>query len=343
MTSSVDVKTCVVVPNWNGKDELSACLDSLLAQTEPATIIVVENGSADGSLELLQNKYPQVELVINTKNLGFAGGVNRGIKKAVELGSVYVALFNNDAVANAKWLAELVKCLDDSPAVGIATCKFLSADGSHLDSTGDYYTVWGLPYPGGRGETDTTKYDGQTNIFAASGGASLYRVSMLQEIGLFDEDFFAYYEDVDISFRAQLAGWKVIYVPAAIAFHSTGTTSGRIKGFTTYHTVKNLPLLLWKNVPLHILPHVWVRLVIAWSMFVGRALSRGHIWPVLKGCFWGIVLWPKKLIERRHIQKTRKVSDAYIWDFIVHDLPPNAKALRKLRAAWWKLRGKSNG
>ena len=341
MASSVDVKTCVVVPNWNGQDELPACLDSLLAQTEPTTIIVVENGSTDGSLELLQTHYPQVELVVNKKNLGFAGGVNGGIRRAMERGATYVALFNNDAVADRDWLKQLVQCLDASPATGIATCKFLSADGSHLDSTGDYYTVWGLPYPRGRGENEVDKYDDKPDVFGASGGASLYRVSMLQQIGLFDEDFFAYYEDVDISFRAQLAGWKVAYVPKAVAHHDTGTTSSRVKGFTTYQTVKNLPLLLWKNVPRRLLPKVWIRLMLAWPLFVLRALSRGQVWPVVKGCFWGTILWPKKLMERGRIQRSRTVSDAYILGMLVQDLPPNAHALRKLRAAWWKLRGKA--
>lgn len=333
-------RICVVVPNWNGKEELPACLDSLLAQTEPGHLIVVENGSTDGSLELLQQHYPQVELVVNKKNLGFAGGVNSGIRRAMEQGAAYIALFNNDAVADKGWLKELVGCLDAQPEAGIATCKLLNSDGTHLDSTGDYYTAWGLPYPRGRGEADSGQYDNQRTVFAASGGASLYRVSMLREIGLFDEDFFAYYEDVDISFRAQLAGWKVAYVPAAVAYHATGTTSGKIRGFTTYQTVKNLPLLLWKNVPWRILPHVWVRLVLAWSSFVLRALLRGQVGPVVKGCLTGTVLWPKKLVERRRIQKARKVSDEYIWTMLVHDLPPNARNLRRLRAAWWKVKGK---
>src|SRR6201999_312952 len=97
--------------------------------------------------------------------------------------------------------------------------------------------------------SDIDKYDKQTAVFVASGGASLYRIKMLQEIGLFDEDFFAYYEDVDLSFRAQLAGWKVAYAPRAVAYHQIGATSGHIKGFTTYQTIKNLPLLFYKNVP----------------------------------------------------------------------------------------------
>jgi len=343
MVSSVDVKTCVVVPNWNGEAELAACLDSLLNQTTHSHIIVVDNGSSDGSTEFIEKHYPDVELIRHNKNKGYAGGVNPGLHRAIELGMKYAAPFNNDAVADPKWLEGLEKYLDNNPGVGIAACKVMSSDGTKLDSTGDYYTVWGLPYPRGRGEGDAAKYDSETSIFAASGAASLYRVKMLRQIGLFDEDFFAYYEDVDLSFRAQLAGWKVSFVPEAVVYHQISVTSNKMKGFATYQTIKNLPLLLWKNVPWRILPHVWVRLVLAWSSFVGRALSRGQIWPVAKGCFCGTVLWPKKLVERRKIQRNRKVSDEYIWGLLVHDLPPNAHLLRKLRAGWWKIKGRSDG
>ncbi len=182
----------VVVPNWNGRDSLAACLDSLRAQSAKHTLIIVENGSTDGSLEYLRANYPAATLIVNQTNLGFAGGVNCGIKKAIELKCDAVALFNNDAVAEPDWLANLAHELKSHPEAGIATCKIVDADGSHIDSTGDIYTVWGLPYPRGRGEPVSDAYDKAVEVFGASGGASLYRVSMLEQIGLFDEDFFAY-------------------------------------------------------------------------------------------------------------------------------------------------------
>jgi GT2 family glycosyltransferase len=333
----------IVVPNWNGKDGLAACLDSLESQTIKAHIIVVDNGSRDGSIELIESRYPNIELIKHDTNKGYAGGVNPGFKSAIELKAPYVAPFNNDAVADKYWLEELVRYLDEHSAVGAAACKLLSADGEHLDSTGDYYTNWGLPYPRGRGETDTTKYDTDMEIFAASGGASLYRVSMLEEIGLLDEDFFAYYEDVDLSFRAQLAGWKVAYVPSSVVYHDTGSTSRRIKGFTTYQTMKNQPLVLYKNVPRRYLFSVGWRFFLAHSLFFGRAISRGQGWPALKGDAKATAYFFTKYGERRHIQKTKKVSDEYIWSIMVHDLPPNALALRKLRTKWWKITGKTQG
>jgi len=333
MRDTVDVgKPVVVVPNWNGMDSLKACLDSLQAQSLAAYIIVVDNGSNDGSLKLLENSYPKIELIKHTTNKGYAGGVNPGFRRAIELKAKYVAAFNNDAVGDKDWLKHLVEYMDKHSGIGIATCKLLSADGKTLDSTGDYYTVWGLPYPRGRGETDLAKYDSDASVFGASGGASLYRVSTLEAIGLFDEDFFAYYEDVDLSFRAQLAGWKVAYVPAAFAYHQIGATSSRMRGFTTYQTMKNLQLLYYKNVPRRFMWRVGWRFFIAQSLFIVRAFTRRQGWAAVRGDLKGTYLIFKKVGERRRLQAARTVTDDYIWRLFVHDLPPNARALRRWRS-----------
>ncbi len=344
MDTDVDankVNVVVVIPNWNGADGLAKCIASLEAQTLKAHIIMVDNGSADSSVALVRKQFPDVEIIQNAKNEGYAGGVNPGFKRAIELQAAYAAPFNNDAIADKDWLRNLVRYADEHHKAGIVTCKLLGANGDHIDSTGDYYTNWGLPYPRGRGETDTDKYDAQTDIFGASGGASLYRVSMLQEIGLFDEDFFAYYEDVDLSFRAQLAGWKVAYVPASVVYHEMSVTGKRIKGFFSEQTIKNLPWLLIKNVPARLLPRVLVRFTLAHLLFIGRAVSRGHAWYALRALVKVMWLTPKKLSERHHIQKSRTVTSGYIWSMMTHDLPPNAHNLRKLRAAWWKVTGKA--
>jgi GT2 family glycosyltransferase len=331
----------VVIPNWNGKQDLPACLDSLLAQSLAMQVVVVENGSTDGSLELLQANYPQVELVINQTNLGFAGGVNSGIRRAIELGATYVALFNNDAVADPGWAEALHGFLESHPEAGTATCKLMDIERTHLDSTGDIYTNWGLPYPRGRGEPVSNTYDQDTWVFAASGGASMYRVSMLQQIGLFDEDFFAYFEDVDISFRAQLAGWKVAYVPGSIAYHQIGATSGKLKGFTTYQFMKNVPWVFWKNVPHRLMPGVFIRLNLAYTAFFVSAVLRGQGWPALRGYCKMLLLLPKKLVQRHRIQQSAKVDVPYIRSIMVWDLPPNAHKLRILRSKWWKLTGRT--
>ncbi len=311
-------------------DSLGVCLDSLLAQTQSHRIIVVENGSKDGSLEFLQANYPSAELIIHKRNKGFAGGVNAGIRKSIADGDEFVALFNNDAIADKNWLKNLVDDLAVNDDAGIATCKLMDAAKTHLDSTGDLYTTWGLPYPRGRGEAVSDKYDERVQVFGASGGASLYRISMLKKIGLFDEDFFAYYEDIDVSFRAQLAGWKVRYVPEALAYHQIGATSGKIRGFTTTQTIKNLPWVLWKNAPFSVLIRIFPRFFIAYYSFIMAAIWRGQGTAAVIGYLKMLWLLPKKTVQRIIIQHRRTVTTAYIWKILEPGLPPNARKLQIL-------------
>jgi GT2 family glycosyltransferase len=328
---------CCVIPNWNGKDSIGACITSLQAQSRPCNIIVVENGSIDGSVEYLEQNFPNVVLLKQPKNLGFAEGVNVGIRYALRQGASSVALINNDAIADKAWLKSLLEALETHSEVGIVTCKLVDSRNTHMDSTGDMYTSWGLPYPRGRGEPVSTIYDKQNFVFGASGGASLYKTDMLRQVGLFDKDFFAYYEDVDISFRAQLAGWKVYFEPSAIAYHQIGATSSKIKGFTTYQTLKNLPWLMWKNVPLSLLPTVLPRFTLAYWAFFVSAIQRGQVWAAIKGVAVSIMFLPKKLLERRRIMQSKKVNTPYIRSILTWDLPPNALKLRLLRTKWNKL------
>lgn len=333
------LKIVVIIPNWNGATDLRACLDSVLAQTFRAQVVVVDNGSIDDSVSIIEHKYPGIELIKHATNKGYAGGVNPGFRRAIELGADYAVPFNNDAVADKNWLRHLAGYLDKHPKTGIVAAKLLSIDGKHIDSTGDQYTIWGMPYPRGRGETDIDKYDHDTEILGASGGSSMYRVSMLKEIGLLDEDFFAYYEDVDLSLRAQLAGWKVAFVPKAIVYHHISKTGSKIRGFFTLQTIKNYPMLLIKDVPGRLLWRVVPRFSLAYILLIGRGVQRGNGWWALKGLLMALAYMPRKIAERRRIQSRRRVSSEYIWGIMTHDLPPNASNLRAVRAVWWKIRG----
>lgn len=327
----------VVVLNWNGMEDSLACIAALRAQTQPHTIIAVDNNSADTFCETIETAQKDIVLLKNTQNLGFAGGVNTGIKYALSHEYRYVALINNDAIPEDDWLEQLIDCAETSKYAGIVTGKLLKTDGT-IDSTGDYYTSWGLAYPRGRELHDKGQYQQQEPVFGASGGASLYKCAMLEEIGLFDEDFFAYYEDVDISFRAQLAGWKILYQPTAVAYHKIGASSGKVKGFTTYQTIKNIPWILTKNVPLRLIPVILPRFLLAYWSIAFSSLSKGAYIPVIKGLFMTTVYAPKKYMQRRRIQRNRKVTTHYIKSIITYDLPPNATKLRALRVNLKKFR-----
>ena len=327
-------RVLIVVLNWNGIKDTEKCLDSLLKQDyKHFNILVVDNGSIDGSLERLrqiEKKNDNISLAVNKTNKGFAGGVNVGIKYALKKEYDAVALFNNDAEADENWLSELVKGLNQK-GTSISTGLLLHEDGKTIDSSGDYYSSWGMPFPRNRGnKTDEAAESGY--VFSGSGGASLYRTGLFKEIGLFDESFFAYYEDVDVSFRTQLAGHKIYYTSKAIAYHKQGATSKKIPGFTVYQTFKNIPLLYTKNVPAGLLFPIGVRLFLLYVLIFGNAVKNGAGIPALKGWLASIgYFWTRAIWLRSSIQRYKKVPTSYINSIIVHDLPPEQTGLRKFR------------
>jgi GT2 family glycosyltransferase len=327
-------RVAIVVLNWNGIEDTLECLKSLEKQTySNFRVVIIDNGSNDDSkskLDTYSDSHPEfVDIIYKPKNLGFAGGANVGIRWAMKNGFDSVALFNNDAVADKNWLSELV---DAAKANDVAICTglLLHEDGKTIDSTGDWYSSWGLPFPRNRNDiTDKAAKAGY--VFSASGGASLYSVDLFKSIGLFDEDFFAYYEDTDISFRAQLAGFKIYYTPKAIAYHKQGATSGKIPGFAVYQTFKNLPLLYLKNVPRGLLFSVGIRFRLAYTLILINAIKNKNGVPALRGSFAALKLSFKATRTRRTIQTNKKVSVDYIQSIMWPDLPPDQTGLRKFR------------
>ncbi len=330
-------KIAIIIPNWNGQATLKKCIDSLLVQSLKNSVIVVDNGSTDQSNKILSNYGDKITVLKQEKNLGFAGGVNVGLNYSLNENFDFIALFNNDAVADQYWLEKLLKQINTDEKIGIVTSKILTSNGHKIDSTGDFYTIWGLPYPRGRGEVNSEKYDSELSIFSASGGACLFRSSMLKKIGLFDESFFAYYEDVDISFRAQLFGFKVLYTPQALVYHQIGATSRKLKGFTTYQTMKNLPMLLLKNTPFPLLFKILPRFLLVYLSFFVSATSRKELSFALKGFWKSLLLLPKTLAKRKYNIKHKTVTDLYIKSILVYDLPPNATKLRAVRNIYRKI------
>lgn len=325
-------RVAAVVLNWNDADLLPNSVGSLLAQTETCDIIVVDNDSKDNSKEVINSFGNKVTPLWNTRNMGFAGGVNTGIRYAIEQGYEYIALLNNDATADKNWIKELHAACSTNDSIGAATSAMIHMNENTYDSTGDFYTIWGLSYPRGRDEEANGQYDDQTEIMGASGGASMFKASMFKDVGLFDEDFFAYYEDIDLGLRAHTRGWKFLFAPKAKVLHATGTTSGRVKNFGTYQGLKNQPLLLIKNLPFSLFVKILPRFTVAHTLFTLRALSRRQVGTVTK--VWLVLLWliPKKSFERIAIQRNRtETATEDIKRILVHDLPHNAHALRKFR------------
>lgn len=327
----------IVVPNWNGADRLRPCIRSLAAQHhDHFEIVVVENGSADDSravLDELTAEVAPIRLTVlhNATNLGFAGGVNRGIRHALDFGFEAIAMFNNDAVADRGWLRSLVAELDARPDVAIATGRLLMADGRTIDSTGDFYSEWGIAFPRDR-DRPAEPLRSSGYVFGGSGGASLFRSSLFRDIGLLDEDFFAYFEDVDLSFRAQLAGHRAYYTEHAIAYHDQGSTSRQISGFATTQFFRNLPLLLVKNVPGRLLVPVGARFMLVYLLMVLNSFRRGQGWPAVRGSLRACALIGRRgLAKRRSVQHMRRLSSTDVRALLWPGLPPGVRVLRGVR------------
>lgn len=326
-------EVAVVVPNWNGARFLEACLRSLTEQTEPAQIIVVDGGSTDGSRQLVSESFQGVTLLALEENPGFAGAVNRGIAHALAGGVEFVALLNNDAVAEPDWLGCLLATARSHPEAGTVTSKLMLDDRVHIDSTGDFYSSWGWGYPRGRDEVDHGQYDHPElgEVFCGSGGASLYRSALFREVGLFDEDYFAYLEDQDLGFRAQLMGWKARYVPQAVAYHRLMGTSSAMPHFGRYQAIRNCIYLYVKNLPHPLcwkyLPKFLTGLVLMAANDVRRRRFR-----VIAGAYLDALRHlPSMLAKRRWVQARRRVPVSYIDSILVHPLPPTQRGLIRLR------------
>ena len=241
-----------VEPNINGKGWLKDSIESVYAQTEQDfELIIVDNGSTDESLEQARSYCgrPNFTLIENGTNTGFSHAVNQGIARAK---GEYVVMFNNDAFAEPEWLAELIRTAEtDSKIFAVQSLMLRHFERELADDAGDYVTWMGFACKTGDGRR-ASRYTKQKRIFSACGGAALYRKSILEEIGTFDENFFAYFEDVDLSWRANNAGYKCVLCPTARCYHICGASTGAVKytAFKSQQSGRNSILLPLKNEPL---------------------------------------------------------------------------------------------
>ncbi|MBM4422142.1 MAG: glycosyltransferase family 2 protein [Chloroflexi bacterium] len=301
----------VIIPNWNGAAHLPACLDSLRAQTfRNFEIIVADNASADHSLALLAARYPEVRVIALDRNYGFAGACNAGLRAAK--GEIQI-LLNNDTETDPNWLAEVVSAFERHPRAGMIASKMLLFDRRDtLHTSGDLYGRDGVPKNRGVWEKDDGQY-GEGPVFSACGGSAAYRKIMLDQIGLLDEDFFFSCEDVDLAWRAQLAGWSAVYAPKAVVYHKLSATGGGVTA--SFHDGRNFIFLLVKDVPGVVWRKHWREIIgaqwrIAWEAL--RAWRGAAARARLRGQLAGVLALPMLLKKRKQTQATRRVSDEHI-------------------------------
>jgi GT2 family glycosyltransferase len=302
----------VIVPSLNGAHLLPACLDSLARQSYASLEVIVADGaSTDDTAGLLARAYPAVRLLRLRRNAGFAGNVNAGLRAA--RGDV-LCLFNNDARAEPDWVATCVDTLRANPAIGSVASKVLFADGRTINSAGDAFGRDGAARQRGAGEPDGPNWGQLEPVFGAMGGAAAYRRAMLADVGLLDEAFFMYLEDVDLAFRAQLLGWACLYQPLARVYHM-GSASGGGQ-LASFYNGRNLIRLLAKDLPTGLASRMLPAILrfqarraraalAAWRGAAARATLRGQL------C--GLAGLPRHLADRPPIQGRRRISDQALY------------------------------
>ena len=307
-------KVTVVIVNWNGEQFLERCLTALMAQTvKPYEIILVDNASSDGSIELVK-QFPDVRLLAQDQNTGFARGNNLAIA-AASVKSEWIALLNPDAFVELYWLQALLEAAKANPEFDVFGSQLVNAvDPLLLDGAGDIYHVSGLVWRSGQGAKKSTSIETEREIFSPCAAAALYRQSAWHKVGGFDEDYFCYVEDVDLGFRLRLSGHRCLYVPQAVAHHvGSGTTGGQHSDFALYHGhrnlvwtyVKDMPgLLFWLFLPLHVSLNL---ISIIWFAL------QGHGRVILKAKRDALLGLPKMWRKRQFIQKTGVVLIGNVW------------------------------
>ena len=323
----------VIIVNWNGKHFLQECLSAMRRQTfRDFEAILVDNGSADGSVEFVQTQFPGVQLLALPQNLGFTGGNIAGYAQA--RGNI-VILLNNDTEAHSHWLEEIHRASQRYPAAGSFASKMMYFDErSRVENCGFDLGTAGTTVDLGRDEPDGPAWTQPRKVFGGCGGAVAYRRAMLEDVGFLDPDFFMTYEDADLSFRAQLRGYECVYIPGAIVYHRYRATNSKTPSRQVFYSQRNIEFVYLKNMPLGLMlrsaPHRFLYELGAAIYFskkgAGSAFFRAKL-EVLR-CL------PAILRKRREIQRTKTITNSRVKSMMKSSLFFNK--LKKLRSAWAK-------
>ena len=319
----------VIIINWNGSRFLPTCLSALQAQTYPSfRVILVDNGSTDDSVALVRREYAEVTVILNHTNLGFAAANNTAIRATQ---SPYVATLNNDTRVEPGWLAELVSAMESDPSVGMCASKqLLAATPGVIDSAGISVDRVGIAWDRLAGQSDDVQPESPLPVFGACAAAALYRREMLDQIWGFDKDFFMYMEDVDLAWRAQLAGWKCLYVPTARVYHAHSGTSREGSPEKRYFLARNTVWTIAKNYPW---PHIlaYAPAIVAYQLLaLTYGVLSGREFSPLKGRLAALRALPSVMRKRRAVQALRAVSSAEILSHM-HPIENPLRVARRYR------------
>ncbi len=312
------LRLCIIIPNWNGEDLLPDCLRSLKTQSfKQFETILVDNGSTDDSLNFVKTHFPKVKIIELKKNFGFAKAINVGVKSSK---TEYVVFLNNDTQVDKNCLENLVKVADQHPEVISVNSKLLNFyKRKIIDGVGILINEVGQAKSIGWQEEDKGQYDSEQYIFGATGGGSLFKRVDFIKVGLFDENYFMYSEEVDFAFRAQFLEYKSIYCPKAIIYHKHKATSKKFPAKIEYWQFRNMFQTIIKDYPISLLLKEWrlLKIILVFLNTSFYQFKNGFFWPPMAVKLWLILHLFMLLKERNKIQKMRKVSDEYIDSFLL--------------------------
>ena len=297
----------IIILNYNGRQWLPACLDAVAAQrgAPPFDVLVVDNGSADGSAAFVRERWPSVRVVETGANLGFAEGNNAGARQA---GGDWLVFLNNDTAADAGWLSSLLAEAAAHPDYDLVTSRIVFMhDPSRLDSAGDGYFRAGGAFKHGHG-AGAEAFGESREVFGACGAAFMIRRGAFDRLGGFDARFFMNFEDVDLSYRARLAGLRVWYAASAVVRHAGSGSLGAVSAAAVYYGQRNLEWVWIKNTP----PALLLRTAVPHALYslagVAHYLRIGRGWPALRGKLAALAALPAVLRERGRVQALRRVD-----------------------------------
>jgi GT2 family glycosyltransferase len=310
MTGKSLVKVSMIVVNWNGRKLLKDCLDCLSLQTYlNRETIFVDNNSKDSSVSFVRENFPDVKIVELANNCGFTGGNLAGLEAA---GGEFIALINNDTRAEETWLENLIRPMIDDEKVGICASKLIIDGTDKIDSAGDGLTSAGVGFKRGLRKAKS-HYVQEETVFGACAAAALYRRQMLRQIEFFDDNFFLNDEDTDLNFRAQLFGWRCVYVPTAVVYHKVNASIGRLSDLAVYYHARNLEFIWIKNLPTGLmLRFAHHKVIQEFGSFCYLCLRHMKWRAFFRAKRDALKMLPDMLRKRVEIQRRKTVSDVYI-------------------------------
>ena len=304
----------VIIITFNSSSTIEDCLLSLNHQTfQDFDVVLVDNSSHDNTQSVIQSLQPLLNFSLKTvfldQNLGFAGGNNVALRHAC---GQHIALLNPDAFPTAHWLEALVRTMDQHPEVGICASKLLVHGSDVIDSAGDGFSTALKGFKRGEGRSKDL-YDETEYVFGACAGAALYRKRMIDNIGFFDEEFFLVHEDTDLNFRANLTGWKVIYVPTAIVYHKVHSSIGKMSNVQVYYNLRNAEFVRIKNISLVVfLKHLPALMISALAEFFYFAIRHWRFRIYVKAKYDAIRSLPALYRRRKVIMQQKTVDNGYV-------------------------------